>query len=45
MNKKELNLSLFMKPLLQAVQISKNYGDLSVLKSIDIEIGEKKLSP
>ena len=32
-----------MKPLLQAVQISKNYGELAVLKSIDIEINEKEI--
>ena len=32
-----------MKTLLQAVQISKNYGDLSVLKSIDLEIGEQEI--
>jgi hypothetical protein len=32
MNKKELNLVRSMKPLLQAVQISKNYGELAVLK-------------
>lgn len=32
-----------MKPLLQAVQISKNYGALSVLKSIDLEIGEEEI--
>ena len=43
MNKKELNLVRSMKPLLQAVQISKNYGELAVLKSIDIEINEKEI--
>lgn len=32
-----------MKTLIQAVQISKNYGDLSVLKSIDLEIGEQEI--
>jgi lipoprotein-releasing system ATP-binding protein len=32
-----------MKPVLQAVQISKNYGELTVLKSIDLEIKEKEV--
>ena len=32
-----------MKPVLQAVQISKNYGKLTVLKSIDLEIKEKEV--
>ena len=32
-----------MKSLLQAVQISKNYGDLSVLKSIDLDIDEQEI--
>jgi lipoprotein-releasing system ATP-binding protein len=43
MNKKELNLVHCMKPLLKAVQISKNYGELAVLKSIDLEINEKEI--
>jgi len=32
-----------MKPLLKAVQISKNYGDLNVLNAIDIEIGSNEI--
>ena len=32
-----------MKTLLQAIQISKNYNNLSVLKSINLEIGEKEI--
>ena len=32
-----------MKPVLQAVQISKNYGEFTVLKSIDLEIKEKEV--
>ena len=32
-----------MKPILKAVQISKNYGELAVLKSIDLEINEKEI--
>ena len=32
-----------MKTLLQAIQISKNYNNLSVLKSINIEIGEQEI--
>ena len=32
-----------MKPLLKAVQISKNYGDLKVLNAIDIEIGSNEI--
>jgi lipoprotein-releasing system ATP-binding protein len=32
-----------MKPLLEAVQISKNYGTLSVLKSVDLKIFEKEI--
>ncbi len=32
-----------MKPLLQAVRISKKYGELDVLKSIDLEINEKEI--
>ncbi len=32
-----------MKPVLKAVQISKNYGELTVLKSIDLEIKEKEV--
>jgi lipoprotein-releasing system ATP-binding protein len=43
MNKKELNLVHCMKPILKAVQISKNYGELAVLKSIDLEINEKEI--
>ena len=32
-----------MKPLLKAIQISKDYGELSVLKSVDLEIKEKEI--
>jgi lipoprotein-releasing system ATP-binding protein len=32
-----------MKTLLQAIQISKNYNNLSVLKSINLEIGEQEI--
>ena len=32
-----------MEVLLNAMKISKNYGDLSVLKSIDLEIGTKEI--
>jgi len=32
-----------MKPVLQAFQISKNYGEFTVLKSIDLEIKEKEV--
>lgn len=32
-----------MKPLLKAIQISKNYGDLTVLKSVDLEIKEREI--
>ncbi len=32
-----------MKTLLQAIQISKNYDNLSVLKSINLEIGEQEI--
>ena len=42
MNKK-IKFELIMKSLLQAVQISKNYGDLSVLKSIDLDIDEQEI--
>ena len=32
-----------MKPLLKAIQISKDYSELSVLKSVDLEIKEKEI--
>ncbi|NDG45908.1 MAG: ABC transporter ATP-binding protein [Flavobacteriia bacterium] len=32
-----------MKQLLKAIQISKDYGELSVLKSVDLEIKEKEI--
>lgn len=32
-----------MKPLLKAIQISKDYGELSVLKSVNLEIKEKEI--
>lgn len=32
-----------MRTLLQAIQISKNYNNLSVLKSINLEIGEQEI--
>ena len=32
-----------MKPLLKAIRISKDYGELSVLKSVDLEIKEKEI--
>jgi lipoprotein-releasing system ATP-binding protein len=32
-----------MKTLLQAIQISKNYNNISVLKSINLEIGEQEI--
>ena len=32
-----------MKPLLKAIRISKDYGELSVLKSVDLEIEDKEI--
>ena len=32
-----------MKPLLKAIRISKDYGELSVLKSVDLEIKDKEI--
>jgi lipoprotein-releasing system ATP-binding protein len=42
-NKKKIKFDFEMKQLLKAIQISKDYGELSVLKSVDLEIKEKEI--